>query len=299
MICILSVLTALALLLFADSLMITSRIRHVAVRFPPAKEGTTWLIVGSDSRASLPSGEGGTFGTPGEVPGQRSDVVLVIHVYNSRVSALSIPRDLLVQTGPGSYERLTFTFTNGPQGLVNALCDSLGIPVNRLIVVNFSGFARIVNDVGGVTVNLPYPVRDPMASLDIGRSGAVHLSGTEALGLVRSRTPEWRENGHWVAVPSGSVQRTMWAGRILAAITSAARGLEADPLRLQELAWDASGDLEVSSNVGPLDLAALARQHFVPVPVPAKPLPSSLALGITPATRGAVAAAGYGTRCAA
>ena len=55
------------------------------------------------------------------------DVVLVVHRAAGRTSVLSIPRDLLVSPVAGKIERLTLTLQDGPQSLVDGLCNSLGI----------------------------------------------------------------------------------------------------------------------------------------------------------------------------
>jgi LCP family protein required for cell wall assembly len=269
----------------------------VTVDFPASSLGTTYIIAGSDSRSALPAGNPNVFGSAAAVPGQRADVVIVIHEFKGRVSILSIPRDILVSPSPGTLVRLTLTLLMSPQSLVDGLCNTLGIAGEHLVIVNFASFADIVNVLGGVTVNVPHPVRDPMAALYIANGGVVHLNGFDALALVRSRNPQWLVNGHWVKVADGSQQRTEWAGKVLEAILASAHDIEWNPLALQDLAWTAAGSLTTDHGTGLADLIDLGRLHAPVVPLPAAPIAKTVAVLEDGATRAALRRAGYEGSC--
>ena len=282
----------------ADLVVVNGRIGHDAVRFPHGGSGQTYVIIGSDSRAAIPAGTTqNLFGSVSAAPGQHADVVLVVHRDGSRTSILSIPRDTLVSPEVGTVERLTLAFDDGPQAVVDGLCRTLHIPATNLVIVDFRSFAAIVDQLGGVTVDLPHPIRDPMASLYLDRSGAVHLDGADALALVRSRNPQWLVDGRWIAVPDGAAQRTRWAGRVFAAVLHSARTIGFDPVALQRLAWVSSGSLTTDSGTG---LPALWRLSTVSAPVQPleeSPLVATLAVEPDASTFAMLSSAGYGGRC--
>ena len=281
-----------------DLLAINGRIKHVVVRFPHSGSGVTYVILGSDSRATIPTGAPKTeFGSPSAVPGQHADVVLVVHQVKSKTSILSIPRDTLVSPVDGTYERLTLAFNDGPQAVVDGLCRTLHIPSSHLIIVNFLSFADIVNKLGGITVDLPHPVRDPMADLHLDESGVVHLDGAEALALVRSRNPQWLIDGTWTPVPDGSTQRTLWAGKVFESVLHSARQIGIDPIEVQELAWAASGSITTDGGTGLSSLWGLSRISGPTRSLPESPLANTLAVEPDAATFAMLARDGYGDKC--
>ncbi len=281
-----------------DVVLLDTNIQHVTVAFPLGGSGSTTVIIGSDSRSEIPTGvPQGAFGTIQQVPDQQADVVLVVHRTNHGTWLLSVPRDILVSPSPGTFERLTLAMGDGPQQVVDGLCRTLGVAAEHLVIVDFRGFADIVNRLGGVTVELAHPTRDQEASLYLPKSGTVHLDGVDALALVRSRHPQWLVDGTWVDAPGGTARRTNWAGQVLSAVLHAAQRIGLDPLRLQELAWTASNSLTTDQGTGLADLLGLARMHGRFEPLPVAPVANSLALESDGATGRSLAAAGYGGRC--
>ena len=86
-------------LLCADAVLLQGRMDRLEVTLT-AGEGTTWVLVGTDSRSALPAGATTSeFGTVDDVPGSRADVVLVVHESRDGTTAFSVPRDLLVPQG--------------------------------------------------------------------------------------------------------------------------------------------------------------------------------------------------------
>lgn len=289
-----------------DGVVVASRIRHVDVALPTARAGSgvTYLILGSDSRAAVPAGATGKtarFGTVEDFPGSRADVVLVVNVApDGTSSAVSIPRDLLVQDERGYPRRLALTLVTGPQATVDALCRSLGIATSHLVMIDFSGFAAVVDAAGGVDVELPHPTRDRISGLEVETEGRVHLDGLQALALVRSRHPEQLVDGRWVAMDDadGAAARTRWAGVVFHTLQAAAARARVNPVLLQRLAWTLSGALTTDSGTGVFDLLRLARTAGAPVDLPGDaPADSVLGVEITPATRAALAGAGLDSGC--
>jgi LCP family protein required for cell wall assembly len=167
------------------------------------------LVVGSDSRANT----GGHFG---EVTGQRNDVTIVVHVEPAgrKVSMLSIPRDLLVPIADvGRQDKINAAFSGGPGRVAKTIEQNFGIPVNHYLLVDFNGFRSIVDALGGIRVDFPYPSRDMdntghnLSGLDIRRAGCQRLNGTQALALARSRDFSYLKAGRWQWDPNGDLGR--------------------------------------------------------------------------------------------
>jgi LCP family protein required for cell wall assembly len=292
------VVVLLVVAIGADYVILNGSVKHVHLTYPGGGTGTTYVIVGSDSRSELPFG--GTpqqFGTTSSVPGQRADVVLVVHTVGKHTWLLSVPRDTLVSPSVGTIERLTLTLDTSPQTLVDGLCRSLGITTDHLIIVNFATFSGIIDQLGGITVHLPYPIRDPAASLDIPTSGQVHLDGLQALALVRSRNPQWLIHGTWTTVPDGATQRTDWAGRVFSAVLHSLKQVGDNPIELQGLARAAASSLTADQRTHLLTLFALSRVSGPVVPLPVTPVANSLAVTPNAAAMALLARADYRDRC--
>jgi LCP family protein required for cell wall assembly len=286
---VLLVVGLVALLVGVDAAALTGRIDRVALS-PTSGPGTTWVLVGVDSRSDLPAGASTEdFGSVADVPGARADVVLVVHSDGHRSTVFSVPRD--VMAGGGS--RLALSWLDGPQSTVDALC-ALGIPTDHLVSVDLGGFAAVVDATGGLDVDVPAPVRDPAAGLELTAGGRQHVDGRTALALVRSRHPEQRVDGQWVPAPVDPDGRATAAGQVIDALVDQVHDAARRPWRLQQVAWAASGALTVDDGTSAWDLGALASTDLGPVAVlpVGDPVNGTLFRFPTQATDDAVAAAG-------
>jgi LCP family protein required for cell wall assembly len=269
-----------------DAALLTARVDRLDVELR-AGDGTTWVLIGLDSRAALPAGaDRSAFGTTRDVPGSRADVVLVVHVTDAGPTrVISVPRDVVVDAG-----RLALTWLDGPQATLDGLC-SLGIPSDHLVTIDLAGFAALVDAAGGLDVDVPSPVRDPVASLELRAAGPQHVDGATALAMVRSRHPQELVNGDWVPARVDPDGRASAAGEVLGALTDAVLDR---PWRLQEVAWGASGALSADRDTSPGDLAGLLTADLEqPVVLPVSdPVGGTWARFPTRETRTALEAAG-------
>jgi LCP family protein required for cell wall assembly len=155
------------------------------------------LLIGSDSRA----GANAKFGAG--VQGQRSDTVMLLHISpgRRRVTVLSFPRDSVVpviscpaeagttgqQAAPGQIEQINSTFAYGGPGCLWATVEqTTHIHIDHFIELSFTGFEKVINDIGGVNVCLPFAINDPKSQLRLS-SGSHHVMGPEALAFWRAR----------------------------------------------------------------------------------------------------------------
>lgn len=281
-----------------DLMLVAGRVAKVDISFPASDAGQTYVIVGSDSRESLPSGlttDG--LGSTADVPGSRADIVLILHVTDAGSSILSVPRDILVRKESGGYTRLALTLTDGPQELVDGLCSTLHIPADHLIIFDFTTFIALVDELGGVDVQIDIPVRDIVTGLDISRTGLIHLDGVQALALARSRQPERFEGGVWVPVQNGAGERTNSAGLIFAAVREKIAAQKFNPARMQQLAWSVSGSLVTDQDTSLYDLIGMTGLAGGVVDLPADGNGDLLALTKSAATEQALRLAGFDQPC--
>ncbi|HEY76826.1 MAG TPA: LCP family protein, partial [Thermoflexia bacterium] len=133
-----------------------------------------------------------------------ADVIIVVSINPEipSVSLLSIPRDLYVWI-PGygfgkinTTERHAENYPGGGPALLKATIEyNLGIPIHYYARVNFDGFVRIVDTLGGVDVPVECELHDtfpdpanPEQGIDVDfYPGIQHLDGYHALFYVRSR----------------------------------------------------------------------------------------------------------------
>jgi LCP family protein required for cell wall assembly len=230
----------------------------------PSDGSVNLLVVGSDSRQGL---RDGGFGDAG---GQRSDVIILVHLVPAarHAAVLSIPRDLYVPVaGTSGSAKINSAFNRGPGQLVQTIQQSLGVPIHHYLLVNFDGFRDVVDVLGGVAMYSPRPVRDSNdgrneSGLDVPVAGCRRLDGDQALALARSRYLQYRDKaGHWHGDPGtdlGRIRRQQTMLRALAA-KAAGRGL-ANPLRANALVGSVVRSLTKDDGLTIRRAVTLARQ---------------------------------------
>jgi len=177
-------------------------------------EPRTFLLIGSDSRASLDD-----LTNFGDVGGERADVVILAQVLpgESRLQLLSLPRDLKVSWN-GSPDKINATFAyGGAAGIVETVQRHTGLPVHHYVQVDFAGFAGIVDAVGGIEMVFPFPARDSKSGFEVG-AGTQVLDGKAAIALARSRRYEEFRDGSWVSIDANDLGRTRRQQDLLLAI---------------------------------------------------------------------------------
>jgi LCP family protein required for cell wall assembly len=265
-----------------DAFRLLSRVDRVDLEMTGSgMDGTNYLLVGSDSRSFVRTRQDlEQFGAPNEVTGERADLIMVLHLPEGggTPSLVAIPRDLLVTVSGEGDRRLALTYEAGPQGLVDALCSSLGLGIDHFLGLGFDGFRRLVDEVGGIDITVPYAIRDRMSGLNLETAGEHHLDGTAALALVRSRSAEEYIEGAWTSVVDGATSRQRNGELVLRAL-GARVGTRSGPLDWRKL-LDASGAaLTVDSGFGIADarqlqsgLRALDKDQVVGVQLPSTTL---------------------------
>jgi LCP family protein required for cell wall assembly len=196
------------------------------IRDPNGQYGDEdFLIVGVDSRAGENADMGA--GSTDDADGERSDTVMLVNIpaNRKRVVAVSFPRDLAItpiqceawNPSTGKYgpiydqktktwgPKMVYTETKlnsafafgGPKCLVKEIQKLSGLSINRFIGVDFSGFAKMVDALGGVEVCSSTPLHDYELGTVLEHGGRQVLDGPTALNYVRARQVTTETNGDY------------------------------------------------------------------------------------------------------
>ena len=223
------------------------------------------LMVGSDSRANTSGYIADATGKGDEgTDGQRSDTIMVLHVdpKEQKAAILSIPRDLYVTIPGNGKDKVNSAFSiGGPQLLIRTIKEALGIEINHYVEVDFTGFERIVDTIGGVKVYTDYPARDEMTGLDLPLAGCNEVDGYQALAFVRSRYYETYERGRWVTGANSDIDRIArqqdFIRRIMKKAVSSGLG---NPLTLNRLISIGVSNVRVDQAMSTKDITTLAKR---------------------------------------
>ncbi|WP_406145926.1 LCP family protein [Streptomyces sp. NBC_01012] len=153
------------------------------------------LVLGSDSRSGANSRYGADEGSA------RADTAMVVHVDEGHkaASVVSIPRDTLVDrpacasgTGGGQVGAEQEAMFNsayavgGPACAVKTVEAMSGIRMDHYVEVDFTGFKKLIDELGGVELTTSQAIDDPDSHLTL-KPGTHTLTGEQSLGLVRTR----------------------------------------------------------------------------------------------------------------
>lgn len=123
--------------------------------------------------------------------GTRTDTMIVVSydVVNQKVNMVNVPRDTISNV-KRKIKKINAGFNGGPEKLKEEMQMLLGIPIDRYVIIDFNGFEKLIDLVGGVEFNVPtYMVwDDPTQDLHIFlEPGLQQLTGEKAIQLVRFR----------------------------------------------------------------------------------------------------------------
>jgi len=165
-----------------------------------------YLLVGTDSDLGLGSSDPAVQGR-GAVTGARSDTIMILHLdpRSSKAELLSLPRDLWVTiAGTGTQAKINSAIeVGGPQKLIETIQQNFGIPINHYVEVDFLGFKKLVQAIGGVPIYFSTGFRGiPHTAINITAPGCYTLGPDDALAYARTRYAEYQatpgDNNSWV-----------------------------------------------------------------------------------------------------
>jgi LCP family protein required for cell wall assembly len=99
---------------------------------------------------------------------------------------LDIPRDTRVNIAGRGLRKINEAFQDGPQAAADAAGGLVGVSISYVISVGFDGFPSLIDDIGGVTVDVDMPMADKNSGAFFD-PGPRDMNGTEALAFARAR----------------------------------------------------------------------------------------------------------------
>jgi LCP family protein required for cell wall assembly len=238
---------------------ISSQVGERPVDYGDLSEGpVTFLLMGSDQRTGTGNKGYGNF------EGARSDTTMLLHVYPDRESAVvvSIPRDTIVdlpsckdsdgQVLAPIRDRFNVAFDRGGPGCTLKTVEEMtGLSVDHFVVLDFNGFKKTIDALGGVEVCLTRPLQDAKSGVDL-PAGRTRVSGEDALSFVRVR----HNIGDGSDISRINRQQ-IFLSSLIQEVTGS--GLLTDPLRVWRVLNESSKSIATDSALADSDgLIALA-----------------------------------------
>jgi LCP family protein required for cell wall assembly len=185
----------------------SNRNRDPDVKPHPAGPARNFLIVGTDSAVGLDPDDPAANRDRSAGVGL-ADTIMVVRLDPAlpKASVMSLPRDLYVSIFlDGTQVRseklasalLVGGIEKGAPTLVETVTNNFDIPIHNFAIVDFFGFEKLVDQLSGIPLWFPYPVRDQASGLLVQEVGCSVLDGRDSLAFVRSRKMEAFVNGDW------------------------------------------------------------------------------------------------------
>ena len=211
------------------------------------------LILGSDARP----------GTPMDHGLSDSIHILGINPAAKRATLYGIPRDSYVPLSTGGTDKINAAMPpGGPQAEVATVEAVTGIKFDYYMLTGFVGLTKAVDELGGLTIDIPYTVVGDIRTFE---QGVRTLDGPSALGYARTRH----------SLNLGDFSRSMNQGRLMiAALHQFDSDFAKDPSALY--AWLGAGLRNVQTSLSIDELTTLA---FLATQVSTKKVTNLVAYG--------------------
>lgn len=194
------------------------------------------LVIGSDERAGVGGARGDALHLIGVNPG------------SGQATILNIPRDTAAPIpGRGTDRVNTANALGGPRLSARTVGNLVGVDVAYAIETNFDGFIGMVDELGGLVVNVPEPMYDRYSGAHFD-PGPQRLDGHGALAYARNRHQ----------FPTGDLRRTENQGYLILSALAQLRAEHTGPLRTLALLGNLARHTRLEG-VGVGDLYTLAR----------------------------------------
>lgn len=178
-----------------------------------------------------------------------ADSIHLIGINPKKRSAgiVGIPRDSYVDIpGFGTGKINEALFNGGPELVVQTVEQLAGVEVDHWFLTSFEGFRHMIEEVGGLEVEVPYAVSDSASGASL-EAGLQRLDGPTALAFARNRK----------STPNGDFSRTENQGlMIVSALAQLRQEVRRDPARL--FTWLIAGAKYTQTELTLPDLLELA-----------------------------------------
>ena len=162
-------------------------------------------------------------------------------------SIVGIPRDSYVEIpGVGTRKINDSLSLGGPEKVVETLEALADVEIEMSFLTSFEGFRHMIEEVGGLTIEVPYAVSDESSGASL-EAGVQTLDGPTALAFARNRK----------STPNGDFSRTENQGlMIVSALAQMRQEVRKDPARL--FTWLIAGAKYIQTSLELSDLYDLA-----------------------------------------
>jgi len=225
------------------------------------------LVYGDDNRSGLTPHQQYVLRT-GHDQSNNTDTIMLVHISpgRHRLTVVSIPRDTMVpvyecDSGPGftgqqanpygAVQINSLLQTGGPTCLWKTVEQLTGVRIDHFIGIGMLGFVKVVNDLGGVNVCVPFNVKDPVSGLNL-KSGEQHITGIQALAFWRTR----EDLGDGSDLQRIQRDQFMSAQVVKGVLHS---GLLSNPIRLLRIVSDAAAALTTDAGMTVSDLVQIGQ----------------------------------------
>jgi LCP family protein required for cell wall assembly len=180
----------------------------------------------------------------------RGDAIHIIGVNPTthQATMLDLPRDTALPIPGHGTDKVNAAHTfGGPRLEADTIANAMGIQIPYVIDTDFDGFIGMVDDMGGLTVNVPYRMQDSYSGADL-QPGVQKLNGHQALSYARNRHQ----------FPNSDLTRTQNQGYLILQALAQFRAANTGPIGTLDLLADLGRHARLDG-IGLSDLYGLGR----------------------------------------
>ena len=162
----------------------SSEIENILAPVESIEEPVCILLLGRDTRDA-------------EEDLGRTDTIMLLYLdpVNNKCTLLSIPRDTYVDIPGYKKDKINAAYAYGGEKLmIETVSNFLNAKINHFVTIDFDGFVKLIDALGGVDVTIDRPLTDPKSGANFS-AGQHHLTGEQALAFTRSRSTELADIG--------------------------------------------------------------------------------------------------------
>jgi LCP family protein required for cell wall assembly len=265
-------MSAITLLVSGSAWVLTGYVSSLITRIDAGTSGTPTsgpvniLVAGIDTRDGLTRQQELRLHV-GSAIGANSDTLMLVHIpaNHQTVQVVSLPRDSWVNIPGHGMSKINAAFGyGGPQLMVQTVEQATGLTINDYVEVDFLGFIKVIDALGGVNVCVPFAVDDSYSGLHLS-AGRHYVDGITALEFARDR--------HSFA--TSDLARITDQQQLMSSVFAEATqtGVLADPVRLERFVTALAGAVKVDKGFNLVGLAdemrglRLADVGFTTVPL--------------------------------
>jgi len=193
------------------------------------------------------------YATKGKNGRTDSMILVTLNPYSKSMKMLSIPRDTRVEiVGRNQMDKINHAHAfGGTDMVIDTVENFLKVPIDYFIKVNFNGFIHIIDEIGGITVDVPFDFSEDTTKKGekvYFKKGEMHLNGEEALAYVRMRKQD----------PRGDFGRNERQKQVLKAAVEKALTMST-LFKVDEISKHLGDNIQ--TNLRPLDILALRKKY--------------------------------------